>query len=293
MSKHLVIGSSGLVGDYLTRVIEGERQEVVGTYHNYFVQNAYYLDVNDTEKVKEFIIEHNPDVIYLPAALSNVDYCESNPNESYAINVVGVLNVAQALSSVNAKLVYFSSDYIFDGKNGPYSENDPASPISEYGRHKLFAEHYIALNVRDYLIIRTTVVYGWERQRKNFIYKLFETLHNGFVLKTPIDQIGTPTYAHNLAEAVFELVQLDTMGVYNIVGRDMVNRYKFACEAARVFGLNESLITGVNTSELPQVAQRPLLAGLSVEKVSTVIRVPLLGYREGLRKMAVEENIYQ
>jgi dTDP-4-dehydrorhamnose reductase len=226
--------------------------------------------------------------VYLPAAQGSADHCEQHPEKAYMTNVIGVCNIAQAVNDIGAKLVYFSSDYIFDGKAGPYHEDYPANPICEYGRQKLIAEHYLALHARDYLIVRTTVVYGWERQRKNFVCRLLSTLEAGNILRVPVDQVGNPTYAPNLAQAVIELACSGAKGVYHIVGPERANRYEFACEAARVFGLDASLIKGVPTCELGQVAPRPLNAGMVAKKAADELKVSLVGYKEGLRMMALE-----
>jgi len=291
MSTHLVIGASGMVGEYLVRAAADAGFEAIGTYHSHLVRGMQRLDIRNQTEVQLLMAKVRPTIVYLPASLANVDYCELHPGEGYATNVIGVCNVVRAVNEVGAKLVYFSSDYIFDGKAGPYREDDPPNPICEYGRQKLMAEHYIALHARDYLIVRTTVVSGWERQGKNFVYRLLKTLKAGQVLKVPVDQIGNPTYAPNLAQAVVELALSDARGVYHVVGPDRVNRYEFACEAARVFGLDGSLIQAVATSELGQPAPRPLNAGMVAEKAAAKLRIPLIGYREGLRAMASKREL--
>ena len=290
MSIQLIIGASGQVGEHLVRAASDAGFEAIGTYHNHPVLGMQRLDIRSPTEVQSLIAKVRPSVVYLPASLANVDYCELHPEEGYAANVVGVRNVVQCVNDVEAKLVYFSSDYIFDGKTGPYYEDDPANPICEYGRQKLIAEHYVALHARDYLIVRTTVVYGWERQGKNFVYRLLNTLKAGQVLRVPVDQVGSPTYAPNLARAVVELAISNTKGVYHVVGPERVNRYGFACEAASVFGLDDSLIQAVATNELEQAAPRPLNAGMMVEKADAVLTVPLIGYRGGLRAMASERG---
>ena len=288
MSIHLIIGASGQVGEHLFRAARDAGFEASGTHHSRPVPGMQWLDICDQTEVQSLILKLPPAVVYLPASLSNVDYCELHPEEGYATNVVGVRNIVKTVNDVGAKLVYFSSDYVFDGKNGPYYEDDPANPICEYGRQKLISEHYVALHARDYLIVRTTVVYGWERQGKNFLYRLLNTLKAGQTLRVPVDQVGNPTYAPNLARAVVELALSDAVGVYHVVGPERVNRYEFACEAASVFKLDRNLIQPVATSELGQTAPRPLNAGMVVDKVATKLTTPLMGYRDGLRAMALE-----
>ncbi|HET59689.1 MAG TPA: NAD(P)-dependent oxidoreductase [Chloroflexi bacterium] len=292
MSVHLIIGASGQVGEHLVHQASVAGHTVVATYHKHPVVGMQQLDIRDAKATETLIAQVQPQVVYLPAALSHVDYCEQYPEETYQINVMGVCNVLRAVNAVGAKLVYFSSDYVFDGKAGPYREEDPPNPICEYGRQKVIAEHQIAINMYDYLIVRTTVVYGWERQGKNFVYRLLNTLKNSEILKAPVDQVGNPTYAPDLAKAVVELIDLNKKGLYHIVGPQRANRYEFACEVARVFALDGDLIQPIETFELGQVAPRPLVAGMVVEKAESVLSLPLLRYQDGLRIM-VEQNTAQ
>ncbi len=290
MSVHLIIGASGQVGEHLFQYAMTSGLEAIGTYYSFPVPGLYPLDLRQTEEVNFLLRRVRPAVVYVPASLTHVDYCESHPEESYAINVRGICNLVQATRSLGAKLVYFSSDYIFDGKAGPYREEDPANPLSVYGQHKLLAEHYIALHAENYLIIRTTWVYGWERQGKNFVLRLIRNLREGKEVKVPVDQVGSPTYGPNLAQAVLELVQREVVGVYNVAGPERVNRYAFACASARAFGLDSQRIKGLPTEELGQKARRPLNGGLVIEKSASLLSTPLIGYREGLLLMASESR---
>lgn len=286
MNIHLVIGASGLVGGHLLRSASARGIQAVGVGHAQPLPDMRSLDIRRRDAIHALLNEVRPSVVYLPAARTNVDYCEVHPQETYELNVLGVRNVVEEANALAAALVFFSSDYIFDGKAGPYREDAPAHPLSEYGRQKLSAEHYVALHARDFLIVRTTVVYGWESRGKNFVCRLLNTLKAGKTLDVPADQIGTPTYAPNLAEAVVELTLSGARGLYHVSGPDRVSRYDFALCAAKVFGLNEQGIRLVATSALRQPAPRPLNAGLISEKAIARLSVPLLGYKEGLRAMA-------
>jgi dTDP-4-dehydrorhamnose reductase len=292
MSVQLVIGASGQVGEHLVHAVAAAGHHAMGTYHSVSAADAHKLDIRRRTEVLRHMELVRPGVVYLPASLTNVDRCELHPEEGYATNVLGVQNVVAAANEVGAKLVYFSSDYIFDGRAGPYREDAPANPICEYGRQKLIAEQYDALHAVGGLIVRTTVVYGWERQGKNFLYRLLTTLKDRQTLRVPIDQVGSPTYAPNLAQAVVELALSGASGVYHVAGPARASRFEFACEAARVLGLDSDLIAPVTTAELGQPAARPLEAGMIVEKAAAQLTTPLMGYPEGLRAM-VEKGGYQ
>jgi dTDP-4-dehydrorhamnose reductase len=248
------------------------------------------LDVRERAEVESVIRSLGPAIVYLPASLTHVDYCELHPEQTSEINISGVQNVIDAINAVGAKLVYFSSDYIFDGRSGPYSEDDQPSPICEYGRQKLAAEELIRRQVSNHLIVRTNVVFGWERQGKNFIFRLLNSLKEGSRVTVPSDQISSPTFAPDLARAVVELALSDATGVYNVAGTELASRYEFAREAARVFVLESDLIAPVTTAELGQAAPRPLNAGMVIDKASARLKTPLMSYREGLKSMAAEKR---
>ena len=292
MTRALVIGAAGQVGEHLCRTLRKNGQTVIGADLIHAAPDILALDIRNREDVNHIIESKHPDVVYLPASMSNVDYCEQHSRESYQVNVVGVENVLRVVNNLDARLVYFSSDYIFDGEDGPYAEDAPANPINEYGRQKLIAEHLIALHARDFLIVRTTVVYGWESQGKNFIFRLLRSLQAGDVVRVPVDQIGTPTFAPDLAEATVELAASSLQGVFHLVGAERVSRYEFARHAARAFGLDESLIQPVQTNELNQLARRPLNAGMKTSKARSVLKTPLIGFQAGLAQMATEKKAF-
>ena len=146
-------------------------------------------------------------------------------------------------------------------------------------------EHYIGLHSKNYVIVRTTVVYGWETKEKNFAQRLITSLRNSEYVRVPTDQVGSPTYAPNLAEAAIELAASRETGPFNIVGPMLATRYEFAVAVAKAFDLDTSFILPVTTNTLRQVALRPLSAGLRVEKTQKILKTSLIGYVDGLRIM--------
>lgn len=287
----MVIGASGMVGEHIVTTLNSLERKTIATYNRTSIPSASHLDVSNEKEVNKLVKDANPQIIFVPAALTNVDYCETHPEEAYNINVSGVKNVVKASNSIGAKLIYFSTDYIFDGKNGPYDEEAATNPISIYGLQKLEAENYVTIFAKDYLIIRTTVVYGWERQGKNFIYRLVKSLSNGQPVKVPIDQVGSPTYANNLSQIAVHLSETTLSGVINITGPSQVSRYEFAKKAANIFHLDENLVIPVQTESLNQPARRPKQAGLLINKVTAISAIPVTNYVEGLALMARDRTL--
>ena len=279
----LVVGASGLVGGALLAAAGRQGIHAVGTYHRHAQPGLLPLDVRDAAAVARVLGGVRPRVVYLAAAVGSADLCEIDAAAATAVNVDGVRNVAAAAGGSGALLVFFSSDNVFDGSAGPYAEDDLVAPICRYGELKVEAERIVL--AAGGLVLRTTVVYGWEEQGKNFVCRLLRTLAAGETLSAPVDQLGSPTYAPNLAEATLELAGRGQRGVLHVVGPDRVDRHGFACAAARAFGLDERLILPVETRSLVQAAPRPLAAGMRPDRAQALLQTRLLGYRDGLALM--------
>ncbi|MBN1980134.1 MAG: SDR family oxidoreductase [Chitinivibrionales bacterium] len=288
LGSFLVIGASGMIGHSIWKKLSPSLRS--GTFYNYPRDGLMQLDIRDRNSTHRFIQQMQPTVIFQVAALPNVDWCETHRDECWATNVIGTENLIQAAKEVGAKFVFFSSDYVFDGVNGPYYEEDQPCPINIYGEAKFVAEQRIQNQLTDYLILRVTVVYGWELQRKNFVIRLIQKLRNGESIQVPVDQIGNPTYVDNLSEVILELVQRDQRGIFHVAGSERLSRYAFACLVADVFELDSTKIIPLSTAELHQNAHRPLNAGMCSEKVQSVVSIPLLSPKEGLLCMKKQKH---
>lgn len=286
----LIVGASGFMGGELYRRLHG-RHVITGTYHSYPVEGMVRLDLTDQQCMSDLVDRLRPEIIIQPAMNANVEYCEEHPMETRNVNVEGSKNLIRAAARAGARYVYFSSDYIFDGADGPYAEEDTPNPLNEYGRQKLEIERVVREQIPDHLIIRTTVVYGWEARGKNFVMGLLRTLGQGRPMRVPVDQIGSPTYVDNLADIITELVVSGKTGTYNVAGSDVVGRYDFALTAASIFGLDPRLVIPVRTGELGQKASRPLKAGMKLDKLRKNVSTPIMGIVEGLRDMRDKRTV--
>lgn len=283
--KALVIGASGMVGGVLVRVLERSGAEVVGTCLSRPLPGSLKLDVRDPTAVEACFEAVRPDVVFLAVMPpGGADYCEDHPDEAHALNVLGTRNVVSAAVKRGARVVYYSSDYVFDGKAGPYSEEDVPRPINVYGRTKLEAEEVIRALVPDALILRTTAVFGWDRASKNFAMQVWEHVQAGNTMRVPSDQWGNPTLVDYLAEASVRLVQMDVRGTFNVVGKDRMPRSELGMALARAMALDPVLIVPVPTSELRQKASRPLDAGLKTGKLERLLGTEPLNLAESLKR---------
>lgn len=276
----LVIGASGQVGGAILRNAP-KGWELTGTYSGKPKPNLLHLDVSNRNGVFEIFDRVRPEAVILSAAFTNVDLCETERERAKAVNIDGPLNVRDACIKHGSKMVYISTDYVFDGENGPYREGDEPNPLGYYAWTKLEGERITAL-VPDHLVIRTTGVYSADPESLNFVMQVIKRLKAGEVMRVPNDQYGSPSLADNLAEGIIALVRLGKTGTYNVAGSDFMDRYSFALLIADIFGLNKSLIQPIDTPSLGQKAKRPLKGGLIVEKIERETGVRMLGAKEGL-----------
>ena len=283
--RALVIGASGQVGAALLRVLRARGHEAVGTWAHHAFPGLVPLDFADAAAVERLIAETRADWVLCPAALSHVDYCEDHPEEAFAANLHAPLAAAKAAARAGAGFVYYSSDYVFDGVGGPYAEDAVPRPLGVYGQSKWEGEQAVRGALERSLVVRTSVVYGPERQEKNFVYQLIGACRGGQGFRPAVDQRASPSHNEDVATATVECCEREERGTWHLAGADVLDRLAFARLICRVFDLDASRLTPATTAELQQKAARPLDGGLRIAKAQSRLRTPLRGVEEGLRAM--------
>jgi len=267
--KVFIAGASGLVGSNCKKYFTQQGWEVVGSYFSYATQDTVYYNTLEPDDVDNFdIAAFQPDVIVHCGALTHVDYCEANEAESYQKTVQSTINLISVARQCQAQLVYISTDYVFDGKDGPYTEEAPVNPLSVYARHKLAAEKMALQELENTLVLRITNVYGDEERGKNFVARIIDQCRNNqkLTLKLPYDQYATPCNAWDIARAMFLLIRDGKKGVYHICSSDFMNRVELALRVLQYFPNADYDLIPMSTQELNQPAQRPLIGGFVKKK---------------------------
>lgn len=282
-----MIGASGQVGGAILEAARAAGHEAAGTAREHPAEGLRPLDLLDPVGLRSLLSEVRPEWVFCPAGMANVDLCEDRFPLARRVNVEGTTEAALASFRAGARWFgAFSSEYVFDGAAGPYSEDDTPNPLGAYGFTKLEMETRLLALEKRILIVRTTVVYGPERQRKNFVYQLLRAGREEGTMRGAVDQRSSPTYNPDLAAALLELAQAGAAGVLHIAGPEVVSRYDFAREVLGVFGLPAATIQPVSTADLGQRAKRPLAAGLKIGKALGLLhRARLRTPREGLEAM--------
>jgi dTDP-4-dehydrorhamnose reductase len=267
----VVIGGSGQIGGWLIHELTSRGHSAVGTYATTPFPGLTPLDAADFGTAADWVKRQEPDAVFYPAGFTWVDGCERDRAKAYSANLEQPLSLARAARDVGARFVYFSTDYVFDGVGGPYAEDSPTNALSVYGQAKRDAELALAEELGDrQLTVRTSWVFGPERQGKNFAYQLLRNLSEGKPTVCPSDQISSPGYGPDVAAAVVRLVEQGVSGMIHVVGPEVIDRVAFAQEIARAFGHDPGMIVGKPTSELGQGAPRPLSGGLLTRRLDAV-----------------------
>lgn len=277
--RSLVIGASGLVGQALMRASE----DAVGTYHTRALPGLRALDAADAEATARVVEEIDPEIILFPAARPDVDWCERFPTEAREANLAPLRSALRT----GVHVVAFSSDYVFDGRDGPYAEDAPRAPLSVYGEIKAALEDETL--AAGGTVIRTTGVFGEEPgPGRNFVLRTASTLAAGETLVVPADQIATPAYSDDLARATWRIAADGRRGIWHAGGPDLLSRLELARLVARIFDLDASLVRGRTTAELAQSAARPLRGGLrNIRYAAAFGREPARPVRAALEEMKV------
>ena len=258
--KLLIIGGASLVGSTIINYAK-DNYEIFATENNTSINNpkvsSIKLDlIKNKKQIIDYIKKIKPDSVIHTVAFPNVDFCESNHELTDLLHVEITKEITKICSAINSKLIYFSTDAVFDGnKSGIYNELDKPNPISYYGKTKLNAEKIILQNSNN-LILRTTVIYGWHI-RSRFTNWVLDSLKNKKIVTAFTDQFNTPTLVDDLAKSVFSSIEKDLTGVYHASGKSCLNRFQFAQNLAKSFDLDQNLVIPTKSSDISQIAPRP------------------------------------
>jgi dTDP-4-dehydrorhamnose reductase len=279
--KILVTGASGLLGNRLVELAIQKGHDVVSGYKDHvpFHGKPIAFDLTQSNGVRRVFSEVDPDVIINAAAMTDVDKCELEAEAAFASNSEAVSNIVRAANETKSFVVQVSTDYVFDGERGHYSEHDEVHPVNKYGESKLEGEKAVmkGLDKDMWSIARSSVVYGWGRaSRPNAATFVYEKLSRGESIRIVHDQFSSPTLNTSLSAMLIEIAERELPGIIHAAGASRLNRFDFAVGLAKTFGLDASLIRAIQAKDLPWKARRPTDSSLNVEKAQKLLRsVPL------------------
>lgn len=300
MKKILVTGGSGTLGSCAALLLAKEF-EVTATYNanQVFIKGCRTvpLDITQRDNVTKLLKLLIPDVVIHTAAATNPNFCETKKELAWKVNVEGTKNIAEACSEINAKMIYMSTNYIFDGEKGNYSEADIPNPMNYYAETKLEGEKTSEKPNLNLAIARTTP-FGWSivPDKPNFATWLIGKLRNGESIFALNDQFNSPIFSANCVEALALMIEKDAKGTFNIAGGERISRYAFVKKLAKTFGLDEQLTKPITCEQLLRKgvdkARRPRDTSLNVSKAVRELGFKPASVDEGLALMKQSKNSY-
>lgn len=300
-SRILITGANGLLGQYLISALSDAQSVVLATakgerrFPIRDPQRFTYaeLDITDREAVLTMVQDFAPDVIIHGAAMTAPDPCETDRETCLKVNVEGTAHVAEAASINRAFLVHVSTDFIFDGEGGPYSEDDLPNPVNFYGLSKLKAEEAVRASGCRWAIARTVLVYGNTHgaQRSHLILWVRDKVGSGEHIKVVSDQVRTPTYAGDLAKGILLIADKQAEGVFHLSGKDTLTPYDMAMATCTALDLDHTLMEKVDASIFTQPARRPMRTGFHIDKAVRELGYAPLSFQEGLARMLAGNDL--
>ena len=295
--KVVITGSNGLLGQNLIALLLNEKEGYTvfgfsrGDNRSGRKDFEYHdIDITKEEEVKEALLKIQPDFIINTAAMTNVDACENDREGCYDLNVIAVQYLTAVCSEINAHLIHISTDFIFDGEKGSYTEEDIPNPLSYYGETKLISEQLLQKSTINFTILRTILVYGLvnDMSRSNIVLWVKESLEQQKEITIVDDQYRTPTYVEGLAMACKLSIDKKAKGVFNISSSQLLSIYEIAQEVAIAFHLDTTLIKPISTATLNQTAPRPAKTGFDLSKTNTVLDFYPKTFKEDLQRFKLK-----
>jgi dTDP-4-dehydrorhamnose reductase len=278
MKRVLITGAGGQLGKEFVKVLSSKGIDFV-------VLERKDLDIANFEKVYRTLKEINPSIVINCSAYTQVDLAETEILQAFSTNAIGPYNLAIACKEINAKLIHYSTDYVFDGiKRGLYTEEDKPNPLNQYARSKLLGEEIVKQVLEDYLIFRVSWVYGEGKQ--NFIYKLEEWANKQEVLKVVVDEFSVPTSTKTIVEVTLKAIDAGLTGLYHLTNSGYASRYEWAKEYFKLKGINKLIYPALQADfNLP--AKRPKWSVMSNEKISKALGITIRDWKEELKSFCL------
>ena len=287
----LITGASGLVGAKLAQTASSLGHETFETFNQHQIDRpkALRIDIRNNRNVQAILKETSPDVTVHLASITDVDLCEQQPELANSINAVGTQILAQECFKMGAHFVYVSTDYVFDGVQGNYREDDSPNPVNIYGRSKLNGEQITRATSEEFTVARTSVVYGWGRtSRPNFGSWAYSELTARRSLKVVVDQYCSPTLNSHLARMLLEVAENQLPGTIHLAGASRLSRYEFARALANELGAPTALIVQTSANSSTWRAKRPSDSSLSVERARQLLTNKPVDISSALREFVLE-----
>jgi dTDP-4-dehydrorhamnose reductase len=292
MEHILITGAGGFVAKHLLDAMTDEDAglRVIATGRKPVVDNLsdavyYKMDITSRDDIDKVFDLKKPGLIIHAAAISKPDECELNKEKALLVNTTSVRYLLEAAAKTKSHFIFLSTDFVFDGVKGMYTEEDVAAPVNYYGQTKLQAEELVKQYPFGWSVIRTVLVYGSsEGTRDNILTSSAKALAKGEKLQIVNDQVRTPTHVTDLCKAIKTATETRAQGIFHVSGKDVLTPYDMVIATAKYLGLDEKLVSAVSQSSFMQPARRPLKTGFDISKARRELDYEPMSFQEGLIK---------
>ena len=289
----LIFGGNGLIGKSFKKILSNNKGFKIFSTSRIPNDNQVECDITDSESIRTCFEITKPNLVINCTNLAGgVNFCENNPDLSERFHYEANKTMSIFSNERNIPFILISTDYVFDGSNPPYSEDDEKNPLNAYGHHKLKAENWIKNNLRKYIIARTTNVFGWDPLTKtpNYLMQVYFNLSKNKPCNAPSFLSGNPTHVDDLTQAIIDLLENNQFGTYHIVGSSSINRYDWAIQFCEILGLDRNLLNESKNAP-DEIVPRPFNSNLNTNKLEKKIGYKLSDVHEGLIKFKKEIDI--
>ena len=262
-----IVGASGFIGFNLYKFLKNKDKEVIGTYFSTRKEGLTKFDLCSDN----YSLFDNCNYVVLSNGITNIDECFLKKDVAYKINVEKTIELIDYLSDRNVKVIFLSSDQVFDGKRGYYTEEDEANPINHYGRLKLQIEGFMKKNIKDSLILRLSKTYSRNLEEGGMFAEIFLNLKDGKKVKAAYNQIFNPTEVKIVCEGIYKAIKMGLSRIYHLADERVMSRYDFATTIADKYGFDKSLIEPIDINGISLFEKRPLNSSLNVERMRKLL----------------------
>jgi len=287
MNKTFLVVGNGFLGECLIRQLQIMDFTVFFTNFEDVNQDGFYLNIEDKPSIEKLFAKINPDIVINCVANTKIDYLEQNPQIAININSIGTKNLAEVCNDANSRLIHISTDYVFDGFKGMYSETDSTNPVNEYGKSKVLSEKFVQNSLKDYVIIRTNF-FGLDPKKRDLISQFLMTMKSKKSFYGFTDIFFTPLEINNLCELIIETSLTNIRGIIHLASNETISKYDLVFNVAKILSLDLSLLKKGSINNLNHMAKRPMNTSLDNSKAKKLLTTSILSLEESIKKITTQ-----
>jgi len=286
MIKTAIIGASGFIGGHLIKKYKSKYPDCIGTSFSSDVTNLLKFDLRNPN-IKPLDLERTGHkAVIIASYKANIPYCENEPRKAYEVNVEGILQLIKNLSQTSLKIIFLSSEYVFDGNQGKYSDNHPKAPNTAYGKHKKVIEDEIKNLTDNFLVLRLSKMYGLTKGDKTILDEAANLLNQKKEVLAASDQYFNPTFIDDLVKAIIDIQEKDLKGYINVCSPETWSRFEMWTQLAQIMNKNINLIKKIKLYDIPVMKGRPLNTSMVCNRLNQETQSKFISLKDAIKKVA-------